>query len=92
MQITSSAIENIAFADDNQVTVTFKGGRDYLYNVSDLEGFQNDLNDVIEEGESVGRFVNRAIRAQLLQTVWTYERWVTQTLRELKLLTSKVDQ
>lgn len=69
MQIVSSAIENIAFADDNQVTVTFKGGRDYLYSVSDLEGFQNDLNDVIEEGESVGRFVNRAIRAQLLQTV-----------------------
>ena len=69
MQISSSAIDQIAFEENNQITVTFKGGRDYLYNVSDLEGFQNDLNDVIEEGESVGRFINRAIRAQLLQTV-----------------------
>ena len=66
MQITSSAIENIAFGSDKEVTVTFKGGRQYLYACKDMEGFQNDLNDVISEGESVGRFVNRALRAELL--------------------------
>lgn len=66
MQFTSSAIDNIAFGEDNQVSVTFKGGREYLYACKDLEGFQNDLNDVISEGESVGRFVNRALRAELL--------------------------
>lgn len=66
---TSSAIETVAINSDNQVTVTFKGGRDYLYNVSDLEGFQNDLTDVIEEGESVGAFINRAVRAELLTSV-----------------------
>jgi hypothetical protein len=27
---------------------------------------------VIEEGESVGGFVNQALRANLLQLVWTY--------------------
>jgi hypothetical protein len=68
MQITSSAINNISFADD-KVTVTFKGDRDYTYTCHDIAGFQNDLNDVISEGESVGRFVNRAISAQLLQAV-----------------------
>ena len=68
MQFTSSAINNIAIADD-KVTVTFKGDRDYTYNCHDVAGFQNDLNDVISEGESVGRFVNKAIRAQLLQAV-----------------------
>jgi hypothetical protein len=66
MKFTSSAIQNIAFGEDNQVSVTFNGGREYLYVCKDLEGFQNDLNDVISEGESVGRFVNRALRAELL--------------------------
>ena len=66
MQITSSAIQNIAFGEANQVAVTFKSGREYLYACKDIEGFQNDLNDVISEGESVGRFVNRAIKAELL--------------------------
>jgi len=68
MQIVSSAINNIAFADD-KVTVTFVGNRSYDYACHDVAGFQNDLNDVISEGESVGRFVNKAIRAQLLQSV-----------------------
>lgn len=67
MNFTSSAIDNIAMNDDNTVTITFRGGRNYLYDCSDVAGFQNDLNDVIEENESVGSFVNRAIRAQLLQ-------------------------
>ena len=71
MQITSSAINNIAFADD-KVTVTFVGDRSYDYACHDVDGFKNDLNDVITEGESVGRFVNTAIRAQLLQAVWDY--------------------
>jgi len=71
MQITSSAINNIAIVDD-KVTVTFKGDRDYTYNCHDVAGFENDLNDVISEGESVGRFVNTAIRAQLLQAVWSF--------------------
>jgi hypothetical protein len=67
MNFTSSAINNIEMNDDNTVTITFSGGRDYLYDCSDLAGFQNDLQNVIEENESVGSFVNRAIRAQLLQ-------------------------
>lgn len=69
MQFSSSAIDNIAFISDNRVVVTFKGGRDYDYICKDVEGFQNDLNDVISEGESVGRFVNRALRAELLTDV-----------------------
>jgi len=68
MQIASSAINNIAFAND-KVTVTFVGDRSYDYACYDVDGFKNDLNDVITEGESVGKFINRAIRAQLLQAV-----------------------
>ena len=66
MQFSSSAIDFITFEENSQVAVTFTGGRQYLYACKDIEGFQNDLNDVISEGESVGRFVNRALKAELL--------------------------
>jgi hypothetical protein len=67
MNFTSSAINNIVMNDDDTVSITFSNGREYLYDCSDLDGFQNDLQNVIDESESVGKFVNRAIRAQLLQ-------------------------
>jgi hypothetical protein len=65
----SSAIDNIVVGDNDNVTVTFRGGRDYIYSCSDVAGFQNDLQNVVDENESVGSFVNRAIRAELLQLV-----------------------
>jgi hypothetical protein len=64
---TSSVITKITEVDNNnQVTIEFNG-TPYTYTVSDVEGWQNDLNDVIEEGESVGRFVNKALRTNVLQ-------------------------
>ena len=65
---TSSVITKISDVVNNQVTIEFKG-KPYTYTVSDTEAWQNDLNDVIEEGESVGAFVNRAVRSDLLQLV-----------------------
>jgi hypothetical protein len=29
----------------------------------------NDLTDVVEEGESVGSFINRAVRSEVLQKI-----------------------
>lgn len=65
---TSSVITKISDVVNNQVTIEFKG-KPYTYTVSDVNAWQNDLNDVIEEGESVGAFVNRAVRSDLLQLV-----------------------
>lgn len=65
---TSSVITKISDVVNNQVTIEFKG-KPYTYTVSDVNAWQNDLNDVIEEGESVGSFVNRAVRSELLQLV-----------------------
>jgi len=66
---TSSVITKISdVSDTNQVTIEYKG-RPYTYVVNDINAWQNDLNDVIEEGESVGAFVNRAVRSDLLQLV-----------------------
>jgi hypothetical protein len=64
---TSSVITAISDVNDNnEVTIEFNGNP-YTYTVSDTEGWQNDLNNVIEEGESVGSFVNQALRANVLQ-------------------------
>ena len=63
---TSSVITKISDVVNNQATIEFKG-KPYTYMVSDVNAWQNDLNDVIEEGESVGSFVNRAVRSELLQ-------------------------
>jgi hypothetical protein len=66
-KFTSSVITAISDVNDNnEVTIEFNG-KPYTYTVSDTEGWQNDLNNVIEEGESVGSFVNQALRANVLQ-------------------------
>lgn len=71
VQITnSSAIKSIDFGPEGQVFITYTSSdKNYEYQATDLNAFQNDLNDVIEEGESVGQFVNRAIRAELIKQV-----------------------
>lgn len=77
---SSSAIENIT-TDENRVTVTFNGGRDYTYTVNDVATFVSSLSRVIESGESVGRFVNTAIRNETLMpiTAWGIFRGVSDT-------------
>ena len=63
---TSSAVENIAINGD-EVVITFNGGRDYTYGVSDVEEFVTELNNVIKMDESVGRFINQQIKSERLQ-------------------------
>jgi hypothetical protein len=65
----SSAIENISEVQDGQVTITFNGGRDYTYSVSDPANFVEDLNLVIQNEDSVGKFINLAIRGDQLTQV-----------------------
>jgi hypothetical protein len=66
---TSSAIENISDVQDGKVTITFNGGRDYTYGVQDVEQFVTQLSSVIAEQQSVGRFVNNAIKTEQLLAV-----------------------
>ncbi len=66
---TSSAIEKISDVQDDQVTVTFNGGRDYTYKVADPSNFITDLNTVISKQESVGRFINTSIREEKLTSI-----------------------
>ena len=65
-QFTSSAIENISDVQDGTVTITFNGGRDYTYSVTDPANFVSDLQLVIDTEDSVGKFINLAIRGEQL--------------------------
>ena len=65
----SSAIDSITDVQDGQVTITFTGGRDYTYKVADPDTFVSDLNMVIENEDSVGKFINLAIRGEQLVNV-----------------------
>ena len=64
----STAIENIAL-EDNTATVTFAGGRDYDYAVNDVTAFVTSLTNVIEGGQSVGRFVNQSVKNETLKAI-----------------------
>lgn len=65
----SSAIENISEMQDDQVKITFSGGREYTYEVSDPDTFVSDLQMVIENEDSVGKFINLCIRDNQLNLV-----------------------
>ena len=69
---SSSAIENISDVTDGKVTITFNGGRDYTYGVQDVEQFVSQLSSVIAQQQSVGRFVNNAIKSEQLVAAWWY--------------------
>ena len=65
----SSAIDSISELNGDQVQITFVGGREYTYRAADPSTFVADLNQVIAKQESVGGFVNRAIRSEQLLSV-----------------------
>lgn len=70
VQFTSKGVSSISDVQDGMVTIQFASSdTSYTYKVSDVEAWENDLNDTINEGESVGGFVNRAIRAKVLELV-----------------------
>jgi hypothetical protein len=52
--------------NDGKVTITFNGGREYTYGVQDVEMFVSQLSTVIANQQSVGRFVNNAIKTEQL--------------------------
>lgn len=68
--VNSSAIQFISeVSDNNEVTITFQNGKDYIYGVDDVTAWNNDLNDVLSENESVGRFINKAIKVGILKQI-----------------------
>lgn len=69
VNLDSTAIDAIQ-VQGTDVSITYKGsGKTYNYVATDAN-FVNSLQDVIENNQSIGRFVNKAIREdQTLQIV-----------------------
>ena len=68
--VNSSAIQSISeVSDNNEVTIVYNNGKSYVYGVAEVEAWENDLNDVLSENESVGQFVNRAIKVGILKQI-----------------------
>jgi len=68
----SSSILSISEVnDDSQVDIVYHTNPDkiYTYHVNDIEAWETELSDTIEEEESVGAFVNRARRSELILQV-----------------------
>ena len=65
----SSAVSSISDMEDGNVSIVFNNGREYVYSVAD-SSFRENLNLVIENEDSVGKFVNLAIRNQDIVLVW----------------------
>jgi len=60
--VQSSAIEKIDVGE-NLANITFKGGREYVYQIVDPTTWVTALETEIERPDgSVGKFVNRSIR------------------------------
>jgi len=64
---TSTGVKAISDLNDDQVTITRPNGLDYTYRVAAPETFVAQLNKVITEQQSVGRFINKAISDKELQ-------------------------
>lgn len=70
--VNSSAIQSISeVSDKNEVTITYQNGKPYVYEVADVEAWVNDLAETISFEESVGRFVNKAIKVGILKQIPT---------------------
>jgi len=65
--INSTAIESVELLVNSEVSITWNGGRSYTYSVEDQKLFSEQLQNVIDNDESVGRFINQSIRNNTLQ-------------------------
>lgn len=65
----SSAISLISLLDNNQVKIVFNNtSKEYIYDIID-NNFIESLDNVIQNKESVGQFVVRAIKNENLQQI-----------------------
>jgi len=67
---SSAIVDNGITLTDNRANITFAGGREYVYEVTDSAAFTMQLEgEIADENGSVGRFVNTALKNELLKAV-----------------------
>lgn len=67
---STAIVDNGITLTDNRANITFTGGREYVYEVTDATAFTMQLEgEIADENGSVGRFVNTALKNELLKAV-----------------------
>ena len=62
MNYNSTAIQNIEIEDNNVIVTWTSSDKEYTYEVPDSANFTMKLNEVVENEQSVGSFINKSIR------------------------------
>jgi hypothetical protein len=67
---STAIVDNGITVTDNRANITFTGNREYVYEVADPAAFTMQLEgEIADENGSVGRFVNTALKNELLKPV-----------------------
>jgi hypothetical protein len=67
---SSAIVDNGITVTNNRANITFKGNREYVYEITDPTSFVMQLDgEIADENGSVGRFVNTALKNELLKPV-----------------------
>jgi len=68
---SSAIVDNGITVTDNRANIVFKGNREYVYEITDPASFMMQLEGEISDTQngSVGRFVNAALKADLLKPI-----------------------
>jgi hypothetical protein len=67
---SSAIVDNGITVTNNRANIVFKGNREYVYEITDPASFMVQLEgEIADENGSVGRFVNTALKNELLKPV-----------------------
>lgn len=67
-QLNSSAVKSVVISD-NIVEIIFNSS-DKVYNYTIIdENFKKNLENTIEKGESVGKYINTSIKEEMIQQI-----------------------
>lgn len=67
-QLNSSAVKSVVI-NDNIVEIIFNSS-DKVYNYTIIdENFKKNLENTIEKGESVGKYINTSIKEEMIQQI-----------------------
>ena len=67
-QLNSSAVKSVVIEDNNVEIVFSSSDKVYNYTIID-ENFKKNLENTIENSESVGKYINTAIKEEKIQQI-----------------------
>lgn len=66
LKFNSSAATDIKAVNDDTIVITRPNGVEYSYTCNDVESFVESFNQVVTSDESVGKFLDRSIKSDVL--------------------------